>query len=111
MAMTNEEIYKELSGKTVMDIATLIKMCEEGWGVSAAAPVAMAAAPGAAAGPGGPGGQGARGPASAAARDQRADRADARRTGRPRAVAARRPAAALLRRGGRGPGRAGPVLR
>lgn len=50
MAMTNEEIYKELSGKTVMDIAALIKMCEEGWGVSAAAPVAVAAAPGAAAG-------------------------------------------------------------
>lgn len=51
MAMTNEEIYKELSGKTVMDIAGLIKMCEEGWGVSAAAPVAMAAGPAAGAAP------------------------------------------------------------
>jgi large subunit ribosomal protein L7/L12 len=51
MAMSNEEIYKELSGKTVMDIAALIKMCEEGWGVSAAAPVAMAAGPAAAGAP------------------------------------------------------------
>ena len=51
MAMSNEEIYKELSGKTVLDIASLIKMCEEGWGVSAAAPVAMAAGPAAGAAP------------------------------------------------------------
>ena len=45
MAMSNEEIYTELSGKTVLEIASLIKMMEEGWGVSAAAPVAMAAGP------------------------------------------------------------------
>src|SRR5690606_28941184 len=40
----------ELSSKSVLEIATLIKTLEERWGVSAAAPVAVAAAPGAAAG-------------------------------------------------------------
>ena len=49
--MTNEEIIKELSGKTVLEINDLVKALEEAWGVSAAAAVAVAgpAAAGAAA--------------------------------------------------------------
>lgn len=50
MALTNEQLVQELSGKTVLEIADLVKMLEEKWGVSAAAPVMMAAA-GAAAAP------------------------------------------------------------
>lgn len=42
MALTNEQIATELSGKTVLEIAELVKMLEEKWGVSAAAPVMMA---------------------------------------------------------------------
>ncbi len=42
-----EKIAEDLSGLTVMEAASLVKMLEEKWGVSAAAPVAMAAAPGA----------------------------------------------------------------
>ena len=49
MALTNEQLVQELSGKTVLEIAELVKMLEEKWGVSAAAPVAMMAG-GAAAG-------------------------------------------------------------
>ena len=45
--MTNEELIKELSGKTVLEINELVKALEEAWGVSAAAAVAVAA-PGAA---------------------------------------------------------------
>ena len=41
--MTNEEIIKELSGKTVLEINDLVKAIEEAWGVSAAAAVAVAA--------------------------------------------------------------------
>ncbi len=48
MAMTNDQLVTELSGKTVLEIAELVKLLEEKWGVSAAAPVMMA---GAAAGP------------------------------------------------------------
>ena len=48
MAMTNDQLVTELSGKTVLEIAELVKQLEEKWGVSAAAPVMMA---GAAAGP------------------------------------------------------------
>jgi large subunit ribosomal protein L7/L12 len=44
------KIVDELSQLTVMEAAELSKMLEEKWGVSAAAPVAMAAAGGAAAG-------------------------------------------------------------
>jgi large subunit ribosomal protein L7/L12 len=51
MALTNDQLVAELSGKTVLEIAELVKMLEEKWGVSAAAPVAMAAAGGAAAAP------------------------------------------------------------
>ena len=40
--MTNEEIIKELSGKTVLEINALVKALEEAWGVSAAAAVAVA---------------------------------------------------------------------
>ena len=40
--MTNEEIIKELSGKTVLEINDLVKALEDAWGVSAAAAVAVA---------------------------------------------------------------------
>ncbi len=39
-----ENITESLSSLTVMEAAELVKMLEEKWGVSAAAPVAMAAA-------------------------------------------------------------------
>lgn len=42
-----EKIVEELSALTVMEAAELSKMLEEKWGVSAAAPVAVAAAGGA----------------------------------------------------------------
>jgi len=45
-----EKIAEDLSALTVMEAAELSKLLEEKWGVSAAAPVAVAAAPGAAAG-------------------------------------------------------------
>jgi len=45
-----EKIAEDLSSLTVIEAAELSKMLEEKWGVSAAAPVAVAAAPGAAAG-------------------------------------------------------------
>ncbi len=45
-----EKIAEELSSLTVMEAAELAKMLEEKWGVSAAAPVAVAAVPGAAGG-------------------------------------------------------------
>ena len=40
-----EDVIEWLSGQTVLDIAGLVKDLEEKWGVSAAAPVAVAAAP------------------------------------------------------------------
>ena len=48
-----EQLVTDLSGLTVIEASELSKMLEEKWGVSAAAPVAMAAAPaaGAAAAP------------------------------------------------------------
>ncbi len=49
MAMSNEDLLKELSAKPIMEVVELVKMLEDEWGVSAAAPVA-AAAPAAAAG-------------------------------------------------------------
>ena len=45
-----EQLAEDLSSLTVMEAAELSKMLEEKWGVSAAAPVAVAAAPGAAGG-------------------------------------------------------------
>jgi large subunit ribosomal protein L7/L12 len=50
MALSNEELLKELSAKPIMEVVELVKLLEEEWGVSAAAPVAVAAAPGADAG-------------------------------------------------------------
>jgi len=44
------KIIDELSSLTVLEAAELSKLLEEKWGVSAAAPVAVAAAPGAGAG-------------------------------------------------------------
>ena len=41
-----EKIVEDLSSLTVLEAASLSKLLEEKWGVSAAAPVAMAAAPG-----------------------------------------------------------------
>lgn len=50
MALSNEELIEALSNKSVMEVVELVKALEEKWGVSAAAPVAVAAAaPGAAA--------------------------------------------------------------
>ncbi len=43
-----EKIKQDLDGLTLLEAAELVKMLEEAWGVSAAAPVAMAAASGAA---------------------------------------------------------------
>ena len=40
-----DKIVEQLSGLTVLEIAGLVKELEDKWGVSAAAPVAMAAAP------------------------------------------------------------------
>src|SRR5436190_23264558 len=40
-------IVEQLSGLTVMEVADLVKQLEGKWGVTAAAPVAVAAAPGA----------------------------------------------------------------
>ena len=45
MAMSNKDLLKELSDKPIMEIVELVKLLEEKWGVSAAAPVAVAAAP------------------------------------------------------------------
>ena len=45
-----EKLVEELSTLTVLEAAQLSKLLEEKWGVSAAAPVAVAAAAGAAAG-------------------------------------------------------------
>ena len=44
-----DKLVDELSTLSVLDAAELVKKLEEKWGVSAAAPVAMAAMPGAAA--------------------------------------------------------------
>lgn len=43
--ITKEDVIEWLSNQTVLDIAGLVKDLEEKWGVSAAAPVAVAAAP------------------------------------------------------------------
>ena len=53
MALDKAKIVEELSNATVIEIADLVKQLETKWGVSAAAPVAVAAAPaaGAAAAP------------------------------------------------------------
>jgi large subunit ribosomal protein L7/L12 len=48
MAANLDQIVEQLSTLSVLEAADLVKKLEEKWGVSAAAPVAMAAAPGAA---------------------------------------------------------------
>jgi len=50
MAANLEKLADQLSELSVLEAADLVKMLEEKWGVSAAAPVAMAAAAGPAAG-------------------------------------------------------------
>jgi large subunit ribosomal protein L7/L12 len=49
MAATKEEILDAISNMTVMEIVDLVKMMEDKFGVTAAAPMAMVAAGGAAA--------------------------------------------------------------
>jgi large subunit ribosomal protein L7/L12 len=44
MALSNEELIEALSEKPIMEVVELVKALEEKWGVSAAAPVAVAAA-------------------------------------------------------------------
>jgi large subunit ribosomal protein L7/L12 len=48
MALSNAELIDALSAKPLIEIVELVKALEEKWGVSAAAPVAVAAAGGAA---------------------------------------------------------------
>jgi large subunit ribosomal protein L7/L12 len=49
--LTNEEILEAIASKTVLEVSELVKMMEEKFGVTAAAPMAMAAGPAAAAAP------------------------------------------------------------
>ena len=49
MAASKEDILNAISNMTVLEIVDLVKMMEDKFGVTAAAPVAVAAAPGAAA--------------------------------------------------------------
>ena len=46
MSLSNSELIEALSSKPIMEIVELVKALEEKWGVSAAAPVAVAAAAG-----------------------------------------------------------------
>ena len=50
MSLTNEQIVEAVAAKSLMEVMDLVKAIEEKFGVSAAAPVAVAAGP-AAAGP------------------------------------------------------------
>jgi large subunit ribosomal protein L7/L12 len=50
MSLTNEQIVEAVAAKSLMEVMELVKAIEEKFGVSAAAPVAVAAGP-AAAGP------------------------------------------------------------
>ena len=52
--MSVEQIAEELDKLTLLEAAQLSKLLQEKWGVSAAAPVAVAAVPGAGAGAGAP---------------------------------------------------------
>lgn len=49
MAITKEDVFAFIDNMTILDMSQFIKEFEERYGVTAAAPVAMAAAPGAAA--------------------------------------------------------------
>lgn len=44
-----EQVLREIEGLTLLEVAELVKMMQERWGISATAPVAVAAAPTAAA--------------------------------------------------------------
>ena len=48
--MSNEELLEAIKGMTVLELSELVKSLEDEFGVSAAAPVAVAAAPAASAG-------------------------------------------------------------
>ena len=43
--ITKDQVIEWLSAQTVLEVAELVKDLEEKWGVSAAAPVAVAAGP------------------------------------------------------------------
>ncbi len=45
MSLSNEEIIEAIADKSLMEVMELVKAMEDKFGVSAAAPVAMAAAP------------------------------------------------------------------
>ena len=45
MSLSNEQIIEAISAKSLIEVMELVKAMEEKFGVSAAAPVAMAAAP------------------------------------------------------------------
>ncbi|MCB1568418.1 MAG: 50S ribosomal protein L7/L12 [Xanthomonadales bacterium] len=49
MSLSNEQIVEAVAGKTLLEVMELVKAIEEKFGVSAAAPVAVAAGPAAAA--------------------------------------------------------------
>ena len=49
MSLSNEQIIEAISSKTLVEVMELVKAMEEKFGVSAAAPVAVAAGPAAAA--------------------------------------------------------------
>jgi large subunit ribosomal protein L7/L12 len=49
MALSKEEILDAIGNMTILEVVDLVKMMEDKFGVTAAAPVAMAAAPAAAA--------------------------------------------------------------
>ena len=51
MSLSNEQIVEAIAGKTLMEVMELVKAIEEKFGVTAAAPVMMAAGPAAAAAP------------------------------------------------------------
>ena len=49
MAITKEQVFEFIDNMTILDMSQFVKEFEERYGVTAAAPVAIAAAPGAAA--------------------------------------------------------------
>ena len=51
MSLSNEQIVEAVAGKTLMEVMELVKAIEDKFGVTAAAPVMMAAGPAAAAAP------------------------------------------------------------
>ena len=51
MSLSNEQIIEAIAGKTLLEVMELVSAMEEKFGVSAAAPVMMAAGPAAAAAP------------------------------------------------------------